>query len=202
MTGTQTLIVVLVVVVGVFLLLLRALSLRTPGKAKLSFGEIFTAEIELGTADLDKAKATVRTAIEQRGAGDVRNADAQIDQVRTMRIARVLWVDDNPDYNLLETIALEELGLFVTKATSTEAGEFYLRRLEFALVITDLSRGADRDAGLELLKKVEHAQRDIPVIVYTLRAEEKRTWLTDAGARAVVDTPSDLIAAVQAHRPK
>jgi CheY-like chemotaxis protein len=202
MTGTQTLIVVLVIVIAVFLLLLRALSLRAPGKAKLSFGEIFTAEIELGTADIDKAKATVKKAIEQRGAGDVRNAETQIDRARTTRIARVLWVDDNPDYNLLETIALEELGLFVTKATSTEAGEFYLRRLNFALVITDLSRGADRDAGLELLKKVENVQKDIPVIVYTLHAEDKRAWLTDAGVRAVVDTPSDLIEAVQAHRPK
>ncbi|MDQ6772756.1 MAG: hypothetical protein M3024_07180, partial [Candidatus Dormibacteraeota bacterium] len=44
-------------------------------------------------------------------------------------------------------IPLEQLGLFVMKATSTDAGEFYLRRLEFAIVITDAGRGRDFSAG-------------------------------------------------------
>lgn len=200
MTGTQLLIVALVLIVAIFILLFRALSLRAPGKAKLSFGDLFNVEIDLGAADKDRAKEAIGSAIKERG-GNIGKAQQQIDQARTTRVARVLWVDDHPDYNLHETIALEELGLFVTKATATEAAEVYLQSLKFALVITDLGRGNNPNAGLELLKKVKLIQKDVPVIVYTLGASEKRTWLTQSGARAVVDTPSDLIAAVLANRP-
>ena len=200
MTGTQLLIVALVLIAAIFVLLFRALSLRAPGKAKLSFGDLFNVEIDLGVADKNRAKDAIGSAIKERG-GNIRNAQEQIDQTRSTRVARVLWVDDNPDYNLHETIALEGLGLFVTKATTTEAAEIYLRSLKFALVITDLGRGNNPNAGLDLLKKVGHIQKDIPVIVYTLGADEKRTGLTEAGARAVVDTPSELIVAVLANRP-
>ena len=200
MTGTQLLIVALVLIVAIFVLLFRALSLRAPGKAKLSFGQLFNAEIDLGAADKDRVKEAINSAIKKRG-GNIRNAQEQIDRERTTRIARVLWVDDNPDNNLQETIALEGLGLFVTKATTTEAAEIYLRSLNFALVITDLGRGNNPNAGLELLRKVAHTQKYIPVVVYTLGADEKRAWLTEAGARAVVDTPSELITAVLANRP-
>ena len=48
MTGTQLLIVALVLIAAIFVLLFRALSLRAPGKAKLSFGQLFNAEIDLG----------------------------------------------------------------------------------------------------------------------------------------------------------
>jgi CheY-like chemotaxis protein len=198
-TGNQLLIVALVLIVAVFILLFRALSLRAPGRAKLSFGDIFKVEIDLGVADRERAKKAIGSAIQERG-GNVDTAGQEIDRASTTRVGRVLWVDDHPDYNLHETIALEELGLFVTKATATHAAEVYLQSLRFDLVITDLGRGDDPDAGLELLKKVQLTQESIPVIVYTLAASEKRTALVQAGARAVVDTPSELIAAVLTNR--
>jgi CheY-like chemotaxis protein len=202
MTGTQTLIVALVLIAVVFVLLFRALSLRVPAKAKLSLGQFLGAELEFGAADKERAKESVRNATAQRGRGDARTAEERIDQTQTARVARVLWVDDNPDYNLFETVALEELGMFVTKANSTEAGEFYLRRLKFALVITDLRRGNNPDAGMELLETVKKINKDIPVIVYTLNADHQRAQLVDAGAQAVVDTPSELIAAALEYRPR
>ena len=202
MTGIQTLILALVLMAVVFILLFRALSLRVPAKAKLSLGQFLGAELEFGAADRERAKESVRGATAQRGGGDARTAEARIDQTQTARVARVLWVDDNPDNNLFETVALEQLGMFVTKATSTEAGKFYLSRLNFALVITDLGRGNNPDAGMELLETVKQVDKNVPVVVYTLDAGHKRAQLIDAGAQAVVDTPSELIAKVLEYRPR
>jgi len=90
-------------------------------------------------------------------------------------------------------VALENLGRFVTKTTSTEAALTYLKEMEFALVITDLGRGHDRRAGEELIRLVRASGRTVPIVVYTVGAAEKRAALVAAGADAVVDSPGELI---------
>jgi transcriptional regulator with XRE-family HTH domain len=80
---------------------------------------------------------------------------------------RILWVDDHPDWNRWEVAELENLGFAITQATSTEAALDYLERLPFDLVITDLARGDDREAGLKLIEKIQEAHSGLPTLVYT-----------------------------------
>ena len=192
----------LVAIIGILVVVVLAVRKGSPTKAKITVGEIFHAEVEVGTAERAAAIEAVRKAAEQKGGTDATPGAQAIDRTTVARLARVLWVDDNPDCNLYETVALERLGLFVTKATSTEAGEFFLRELPISIVVTDVVRGKDQEAGKTLLAKVKSSHPELPVIFYTTGAEMKRAALVAAGAAAVVDVPGDLIAAVVQQRTR
>ncbi|WP_131740596.1 response regulator [Actinomadura roseirufa] len=180
------------------------------GRVSLSLANIFDVEVEIEAPDADAARRATRIAAETRGgrtggtpAGAAPGgAGSRIDTVRNVRLARVLWVDDHPDGNLYETVALEELGLLVTKATTTGAALAYLSSgLSFSLVISDVTRHGDPDAGPGLLRSVREGGPDIPVIFYTLDAGSRAAALLEAGASAVVETPGELVDAVLARRP-
>lgn len=192
----------LAAIIAVLLAVLVAVLMGRKATATLDVAQIVHARVVVGAAERAAASEAVRTASEQKG-GTARDAGTQvIEQTTVTRLARVLWVDDNPDYNLYETVALERLGLFVTKATSTAAGEFYLNALSISLVVTDLRRGGDPNAGRELLAKVRASRPELPVIIYTTGADAKRDDLLAAGAADVADLPGDLVAAVLRHRPQ
>ncbi|MEW2811907.1 response regulator [Streptomyces massasporeus] len=195
MTGLQTLILAIVILV-----LVCSLLFLRDGKAKISMAQIFDLEIEVGDANKNEAEKAIVKAAEQRGDRNVQPIIQEIGQTKRTRLARILWVDDNPDYNLYETLALEQLGFLVTKAASTEAGMIYFSNMDFSLVITDAQRGPDAEAGMTLLKESQRVKPGTPVIVYTMGAADKRDKLVTAGARAVVDAPSELITAVLEQR--
>jgi CheY-like chemotaxis protein len=117
------------------------------------------------------------------------------------KFARVLWVDDHPDNNLYETVALENLGKFVTKTTSTQAAMVYLSKLKFDLALTDLGRSGNPLAGLDFVRQARMAHPQLPLVVYTMDAARHRQDLVETGADAVVDRPDALVAAVETHTP-
>ncbi|MBT2366822.1 response regulator [Streptomyces sp. ISL-10] len=188
MTGLQTLILTIVLLV-----LVCSLLFFRGGNARISMAQLIDLEIKVGEKNRNEAKKAIVKAAEQRGDRDVQPVLQEIEQTKTARVARVLWVDDNPDNNLYETLALEQLGLLVTKATSTDAGMFYFNNLDFSFVVTDVHRESDADAGMTLLKELQRVKPEIPVIAYTMGAAEIRDQFINAGARAVVDTPAGLI---------
>ncbi|MGH3380755.1 MAG: hypothetical protein ACRDP6_39080 [Actinoallomurus sp.] len=200
MTGLEQFVLALVLL-GVFATVVILLIRRgTGGKVSLNFGKLFDAKVEIDSNE--DAKHAIRKAAEERGTSDVSRADREIDEAHSVRLARVLWVDDYPDNNLYETIALEELGLLVTKATSAEAGLTYLRSsLDYALIISDVARHGNSNAGLELLKSVERLGLETPVIFYTSNAA-RHSGLIAQGARSVVDSPADLVAEILLSRPR
>jgi CheY-like chemotaxis protein len=192
-------IIALVVVALIAVLLLRSQNRNGGARAVFTLGDLFSAEVQLEPRNTQSADNAVQQAARERGEPAVEHLDATGSTVT--RLARVLWVDDNPDNNLYETIALEQLGRFVTKATSTEAALRYLSALDFALIITDLGRGLDRHAGEDLIRRVRSAGRALPVIVSTTDAASRRPGLLGHGADAVVDSPHELIRAVNDHVP-
>jgi len=70
---------------------------------------------------------------------------------RYLQGKRVLWVDDRPEGNRYEMLALKEFGVDVTTARSTSEALDLLSRATFDLVISDMKRGVDDDAGYDLL---------------------------------------------------
>lgn len=159
------LILILVVVAGIGILLYRVLVRGGRGEATISVAQLFTASIKLETepGEREKASEAIRTAAQQRG-----EAVEQVEvSENTTRFARILWVDDQPDNNLLETVALESLGRFVTHATSTRAGLRYLAELDYDLAITDVGRAGDPKAGIDFVHRVRRAKPQLPLIVYT-----------------------------------
>ncbi|RLK61087.1 response regulator [Actinokineospora cianjurensis] len=176
---------VVIVVLGV--LLGRAHAKGANVEAGISVADLFSLNVKLTAAEVAQASTAVAAAATERSG----QAAAAREIARTQTTARILWVDDNPDNNVRETIALERLGKFIVKATSTDAALLYLDELDVAVVITDLHRGEDPDAGRELARLVGDR---VPVIVYTANA-----WAAGEvdGAVAVLDLPWDLLDVIQ-----
>ncbi len=91
--------------------------------------------------------------------------------------ARALWVDDHADANILEAMALNELGITVERVSNTREA---LARLDksndpsgkhgppdFDVIISNFRRSDDAAAGYTLLGKVLKLPQRIPYIIYT-----------------------------------
>lgn len=191
-TTTATLVVALAVVILLGVLLWRSQDRNAPAKASLKFGELFSAEVQLGQQEEARAESALRKAERQRGA-PVQPSPVMRDAAAIITLARILWVDDHPDNNVYEILALESLGRFVTVATSTEAGLLYLRQLDFAAAITDVERADDPTAGESFIKRARESGHQLPIAVYTSNAAIWRNSLLASGAQAVLDLPGDLI---------
>src|SRR5664280_343587 len=124
-TTVAALVVALAVLVAFTGLMWRSQNRNAPAKASVKFGELFSANVELGPHNEARAEEAIREAEHIRGVSADPSPEVPRGQEPT-RLARILWVDNHPDNNLYETVALENLGRFVTDATSTEAGLFYL----------------------------------------------------------------------------
>ncbi|WP_439376654.1 hypothetical protein [Amycolatopsis lexingtonensis] len=185
----------LVLVVGVLVLLWRGQHGPNHSTLKFSLGEIFEMDLSLSPLNTAKAEEAALEAAKDKGHGAVRPDLTSIGSKSVL--ARVLWVDDLPDNNVYETLALERLGKLVTVATSTETARVYLSQLEFAVVVTDLTRSGDPQAGLEFIQETRAAGNTIPIVVYTLDAAAVAEELFAAEADAVCDLPEDLVRAVE-----
>ena len=78
----------------------------------------------------------------------------------------VLWVDDNPDNNKLAMRALSKLRLDIVQAASTETGLEAMERRHFDLVISDMGRGANMQAGYELLEAIRAKGNPVPFFIF------------------------------------
>lgn len=173
------------------LLLWRATKKGGEGEMTLSMADIFAMSVRLGATDTAPAERELREAAEERGGSDI---DPSVVPGETaVQLARVLWVDDHPDNNRHETVALEKLGRFITVATSTQAAFHYLERLDFALIITDVGRGSEPDAGARMITNIIDTGITTPIIVYTGDAAAVSDRLLAVGAQAVADMPDDLL---------
>jgi CheY-like chemotaxis protein len=188
-TGLIVLILGGLVIVGTLVLLWRGQNRNGNGGLEVSLADIFKLKLTLSPQNADSAQEAVRKASSNRG-----RTEAELTSLgETSVLARILWVDDYPDNNVYETLALEELGKFVTKATSTVAAHEYLSRMDFAAIVTDLGRHGDQDAGLKFIREVRASGSRTPIIVYTGDASGVPAEVRDAGANTIVDLPNDLV---------
>lgn len=201
MSGTQIFTLGLILVAGLLILLALSLRSKTPTTAKFSMEKVFSFEFSVSPEAKDRAVDDAAAAAATRGqsgeeaATEVRSRLSTIEQ---LRLQRTLWVDDNPDNNIFESLALMRLGLVITAATSNDAARRFMSEVEFDLVITDLGRKGTSDDGARLVGEIHQKAGAPPVIVYTASADERRSKLIAQGASAVEDRPGALIAAVLA----
>jgi PleD family two-component response regulator len=194
MTGTQIFITALVVIVAVLVVMLAALKLKTPATAELSIQKGLSLKVSVSPADKDRATEATVEAAKARGQSSDAAANivrSKLSEVRQVHLKRVLWVDDHPDNNVYESLALMRLGFLITTATSNDAACRYLAEADFDAIITDFG-------GSGIVGVAQRASPPIPLVVYTVRADERREELVAAGALAVEDEPGALIVAMLA----
>jgi len=82
-------------------------------------------------------------------------------------IKRILWVDDLPNNNKNVIDLFRDRGIQFDMVLTTEEGVRLYQSASYDLIITDMGRGKESDAGLNLLRKLKLLKCQIPVIVYT-----------------------------------
>jgi len=124
---------------------------------------------------VDEFSAQVTEAAKARGAAGIDQAQAKraaLSLIDNPEQKRVLWVDDNPSNNLLETAALAKLQIEVVPVTDTAAA---LERIAkdpeaFDLVLSDWQRPERTEGapstGIHLLRALRARQLTMPVVFY------------------------------------
>lgn len=93
-----------------------------------------------------------------------------------LRGAEVLWLDDNPPYNLSERRLFRSLGVFVDLARADREAWDLLGETTYDAIISDIRRGDDPQAGLSFLAEL-HRQKGgagPPLIFYTAGVDYSR----------------------------
>lgn len=111
---------------------------------------------------------------------------------------RVLWVDDEMDRNRSIVKLLVEEGAEVTEAPEIEGlVGWAFPPGAFDVVISDITRRGDEEAGLRAIESLRALDRRVPVIFFTSRVTgTRREWGKRLNARIVTDTEEllDLLA--------
>jgi CheY-like chemotaxis protein len=103
--------------------------------------------------------------------------------------ARLLWVDDTPDSIVQESRLLEQAGAVITRTLSTDEAVNALNRENFDLVLSDIARGDDDQAGLHFADELV-ARRNSPPIVFYVGAAK---WPPPRHAFGIADRPDELV---------
>jgi CheY-like chemotaxis protein len=152
-------------------------ALKLPGGVEAKFHTALTTAVETRGLALAPQR---RTRLERRAA---RDADVLED-------ARVLWVDDDHRRTAPERQALSALGVEVVLATTTDEGLEKLAIESFDLVLSDMKRGDDAQAGLDLLRRFR-AHASPPIIFYVGRVDPARP--APVGAFGITNHPDELL---------
>ena len=111
--------------------------------------------------------------------------------------AEILWIDDAPANNRNESRMLTALGAHVAFAASTHEALAVFRtagqppEYPIDLVISDMRRGEEADAGLKMLAEFAQAGIDAPVIFYVGQSDPARP--VPAGAFGLTERPDRLL---------
>lgn len=132
-------------------------------------------------------------------AQEVKAAAELVAEAVTPRVIRragksvVLWVDDQPSNNVRERQALEALGVNFVLSTSTEDALEKLKHQRFDVVISDMGRHPDSQAGYTLLDMLRASGDRSPFIIYAgSRAPEHRVEARRRGAIGCTNRPDEL----------
>lgn len=155
--------------------------------------------------ELDATKAEVVSMLgaastSQKG-GDTKNVDwgeiaktvNRLSEVNVKKLSdiKILWVDDNPQNNTYERRSLEALGIRFVISTSTEDAVQKIKQSKYDLVISDMGRGNNKQAGLDLLKEIKND--NAPLIFYSWgETVEKVRQAKEKGAFGYTSSPREL----------
>jgi len=184
--------VLIVVVVGA--ITWGAVARGRAGDLKISVAKLLDVQVTVGAETREAVSEDVRAAAAERG----QTLDTvAVKLPASVRLGRILWVDDHPDNSVHESIALERLGLAITKTTHASGAMEYLKSLRYDVVITNWSR-QDGTPVSEFIRHVGTLHPGATVIVYTTLTQVAAGDASRSGADLVTADPHELLASVLA----
>lgn len=104
--------------------------------------------------------------------------------------AALLWIDDTPANISHECELLRTIGLSVDVASSSEEGLQMLQNRHYHLLLSDVSRAARKDEGIQFHQQLLQAGTDLPTIFYVGNAD--RSLGVPPFAFGITDRPDML----------
>ena len=110
---------------------------------------------------------------------------------------QILWVDDNPDDNIYEREAFENVGYEFATALSTDEALGLLKDKKFAAIISDMGRKEGPREGYVLLEAVRNRGITTPFFIYSnSNLPEHIEEAHQRGAQGCACDPQELFSAV------
>lgn len=177
-----------------------------PIKELLSNAE--SAEVEMGGARISFAAAVASRATRLSLGEATHTPDPEeIGEIvaEAMRLAnlvpeggaKVLWVDDHPNNNVVESEIFKANRIEFVYAISTEEARQRLAEVSFDAVISDMGRAGDDRAGYTLLEHVKEHHPGVPYVIYA--GESTPGQIAEAQRRGAVgctSRPAELYAMI------
>jgi CheY-like chemotaxis protein len=126
--------------------------------------------------------------------GEIAKTVNRLEEINVKKLyeTKVLWVDDFPQNNLYERKSLEVLGIRFTLSSSTEDALEKLKSNEYDLIISDMGRGENKQAGFDLLKEAKKISKT-PFIIYSFGVTTERIReAKEKGAFGETSSPREL----------
>jgi len=178
---------VVAIVIAALLLFCLILLIARPETADALLSRLKKVSVTGKGLELEFFNRQAEKAAEERG-GEAPAAPAGTD----LSGVTILWVDDRPDGNFTEASMFAALGAEVKFALNTREAIILARELSPALMISDISRGGDAQAGLAMPAEFEAASVALPSLIYYVGTKMADT--TEDG-RAVTTQPDELFQA-------
>ena len=175
-------VIVVMALVGVILWIRRTSTVRVPAQ------RLSTIEITLAPEDREAVATQLREAHTARGGQGLGVTPKLPERVHP---GRVLWVDDDPDTSMSETIALQKLGTTVTKTNHADAALAYLSADTYTALVFGIVPDSDLAAIEAFVSRARTSQPGIVTLGYAAPGV-----VPDAADFTLVRDPSELVAAV------
>ncbi len=104
-----------------------------------------------------------------------------------LRSSRILWIDDNPTNNIPEIGVLRKLGVLIDLAKSDEEARRQMAGAVYDIVISDMGRVNDGEAGTKLLPEILSSISN-PFVIFYVGAQRD----TPRGAFGLTTRPDEL----------
>lgn len=111
---------------------------------------------------------------------------------------RILWVDDHPRNNSFLIASLEERGVRVDTALSTDEALQRLARQPYDIVVSDMQRPESDKAGIDLARQLQGRSPPVPVYIYCgpVTARTLRDEALAAGVAEITASGTSLLSAL------
>jgi CheY-like chemotaxis protein len=113
-----------------------------------------------------------------------------VTSTHTVRGSHVLWVDDHPEWNLVERQVFRALGIDVVPVLGNDEAIAIANEQHFDLVISDIDHGDDESGDL-LPSRLHAVGIDIPILFFVGMVDPERD--PPGGAHSITADPASLL---------
>jgi CheY-like chemotaxis protein len=170
------------------------------GEFELSLPEIAQQQ-QVSISDLQAQVAELKKAVEASTTTVGKKSVIAETKSATTRVGkRILWVDDHPENNGSLQAALVDQGFEIQNALTTESAFQLFGPSVFDFIISDMARGIDRSAGLNLARSIKQKDPAQKFAIYCGVDNAKRLAgrETENGVDLITASPIELMSFLKA----